>query len=105
MPGSTSLMLGGQCDREPVEDHASGYAACECQRPHRSGVQIIMCKLQLLKMIVKEEHFVRYTGSNPDTMEGDTDHPAGMIAHILQETHGTSEKVLGYECKVSTKSL
>ncbi|KAG8759676.1 hypothetical protein FRC11_001588, partial [Ceratobasidium sp. 423] len=55
----------------------------------------------LLKMIVNAEDLKRYTTSLPDTQEADLDHPAAMVAQVLQEIHKKSPKdIAGYENKV-----
>ncbi|KAG9073878.1 hypothetical protein FRC06_011093, partial [Ceratobasidium sp. 370] len=57
--------------------------------------------LHLLKVCAKEEHFERYASSNPDPLESEVDHPAGMLAHVLQQSRGDSPRIVGYEQKAS----
>ncbi|QRW09518.1 hypothetical protein RhiLY_08517 [Ceratobasidium sp. AG-Ba] len=54
----------------------------------------------LLRMCADPEHFETYIGSSPETVETSSDHPAGMIAHVLAEKRKDTSKVLGYEQKI-----
>ncbi|EUC54398.1 hypothetical protein RSOL_045890, partial [Rhizoctonia solani AG-3 Rhs1AP] len=55
----------------------------------------------VLKMITTEEEFNNYYNKgNPETLEGATDHPAGMIAHFINKKHPNDPNVLSYEYKI-----
>lgn len=52
-------------------------------------------------MVATKEQFELYNKGNPDTLEGATDHPEGMLAQFLQEKHPNDPNLHKYECKVS----
>jgi hypothetical protein len=51
-------------------------------------------------MCALPEHFNQYISASPESLQVDTDHPAGMIAYVLTHQRGDSLKVQGYEQKV-----
>ncbi|KDN39106.1 hypothetical protein RSAG8_09013, partial [Rhizoctonia solani AG-8 WAC10335] len=61
--------------------------------------------LHLIKMTCNDEHYDRYTRSNPETLEDSADHPAGMIAHMLSDKHSDSAKLILHAAWKERKSL
>ncbi|KAG9100095.1 hypothetical protein FS749_016285 [Ceratobasidium sp. UAMH 11750] len=55
---------------------------------------------QLLKMCAREDQFEQYTNSNPNPIEVEVDHPAGMIAYVLRHQRGDAKQIQGYEQKI-----
>ncbi|QRV75706.1 hypothetical protein RhiJN_03721 [Ceratobasidium sp. AG-Ba] len=53
----------------------------------------------LLRMCAEPEHFETYIGSSPETVETSSDHPAGMIAHVLAEKRKDTSKIIHFAWK------
>ncbi|KAG9090138.1 hypothetical protein FRC06_001202 [Ceratobasidium sp. 370] len=57
----------------------------------------------LLKVCAKEEHLECYAISNPDPLESEVDHPAGVLANVLRHSQGDSPQIVGYERKAKAQ--
>ncbi|KDN34382.1 hypothetical protein RSAG8_12530, partial [Rhizoctonia solani AG-8 WAC10335] len=55
----------------------------------------------IIKMVSTEEQYDQYNSKgNPETLEGATDHPAGVIALFLTKMHPNDPNVRDYEYKI-----
>ncbi|QRW12367.1 hypothetical protein RhiLY_11366 [Ceratobasidium sp. AG-Ba] len=54
----------------------------------------------LLRVCADPVHFSAYMSTSSESIEANTDHPAGMIAHVLAAQRKDSSKVAGYEQKI-----
>ncbi|QRV83729.1 hypothetical protein RhiJN_11745 [Ceratobasidium sp. AG-Ba] len=82
--------------------------ACHCSPTVLRGLWVVEEQLKvmqtvmshLLRVCADPVHFSAYMSTSSESIEANTDHPAGMIAHVLAAQRKDSSKVAGYEQKI-----